>query len=222
MSDANLSTPAEALALLPIQTNGEIGAQDIRDIANSVPYVGSGMWNDVQGTIEQGTGPTALAYEAYRDTPWKCYHWQHNQADELHYTYQMTHSWNRGSVKPHLHVIPLASGSGVFAISGTMAWVGVSGTLGAAASWTSFHVTRSFTPADQYQHLIVSLGTVAPRSGAHSSDVLCVYMKRNSGVTDTYTTNKTGGGTAQANVALLSSDVHYQATTLGSVAEIGD
>lgn len=112
----------------------------------------------------------------------------------------------------------MSSGSGVFYITGAYAWVGVSGTLPANTSWTTFAASRSFTPADQHQHLIVSLGEVQPRVNSRVSDMLLIHVERFP-ASDTYETSKSPG-TAAANVGLLSADVHYRKDVLGTVDEI--
>lgn len=214
------SSRAEALAALPDNQDGDVGT-DLKSIVSSVPFTGqAGVWDDLQGSISQGVNPGAsLIYEAYRDSPFKMYFWRHNLSDELNMSYQMSHSWLTSSaVRPHLHVVPMSSASGVFAVTGAYAWVGVSGTLGPALQWTGFLVTRSFTPADQYQHHIVSLGYIEPRVNSAVSDVLLIHLEREP-TTDTYQTSK-DSGTAAANVGLLSADTHYRKVELGTVDEI--
>ncbi len=110
------ATKTEALAALPDLQDGDVGT-DLKSLASSVPYVGSaGVWDDLQGSITQGVNPAgSLTYEAYRDTPYKMYFWRHNQSDELNFAFQMSHQWLTSSaVRPHMHVIHMSSGSGVF------------------------------------------------------------------------------------------------------------
>ena len=221
MADSKIENTTAALALLPVQTNKEISAQDIRDIVNSVPFVGSGKWNDIQGPVQEGTGASALTIEAYRDTPFRMYFTQHNQADQLHFTYQMSHDWDGTAVKPHMHIIPMSSGSGLIHFAGQYAWVQVNGAaLPANASWTPFTGSLSVTPADQYIERIISFGEVQPLANPKASDILCIEVERVP-ATDTYETSKSPG-TAAANVAIVSVDCHYRIGKLGTTNEFGE
>lgn len=218
MSDAYLNTKSDALTLLPLNTTGEIGAQDLRDIANSLVYTGEeGHWDDLIGDIAEGTGPSELTYEAYRDTPWKLRHFRHDQADELHFTYELPHRWSKTACKLHLHFIPLAAGSGTFAIKGQCIWSQVGAAVPANASWTTFTASKALVAGDQFKQTMISLATVEPPANPNESDILLVYLVRDTAV-DTYETAKSGG-TGSANIALLKGDLHYRSVKLGTVAE---
>lgn len=178
------------------------------------------VWTDLQGSISQGTAASALTYEGYRDTGFKLFFFRHSQADEVNFVYQMPHEWDPSTdVRAHIHFIPMSDPATpqVFALTILYAWSRVGQVLPAASGWTTKQLTKTVNPGDAFKQTVLAFGSVAPPAGALESDVLLVQAKRNT-VTDTYTTNKTGG-TAAANVALLSSDLHYQKVKLGTAIE---
>jgi hypothetical protein len=179
-------------------------------------------WDDLQGDISQGTANTVLTYEAYRDTPFKCYFWRHDQNDELNFVYQMPHSWNNGTVIPHLHVVPMSNGAGNFVVDGYYVWAPLDGYVNALSSWTAISpITTAIAASDQYKQRLINLGNLTPPTNISvmTSAILLIYLKRNVTL-DTYETGKTGG-TASANIALLSADLHYQKNKLGTFTSTG-
>lgn len=176
-------------------------------------------WDDLYAFIDQGVGPAALTYEAYRDTGFFMRFFRHNQADNIFMTYQLPHQWDPSTaVRPHMHLIPMASGSGVVSMLYAYAWCNERDVLPGASGWTSGSVTASYTPAHQYTHQTLSFGTVVPPSGAFESCVLVFKVERDASVADTYSTNKTGG-TGAANVGVLFFDLHYQKIKAGTISE---
>lgn len=178
------------------------------------------VWTDLQGSISQGTAAAALTYEGYRDTNFKLFFFRHGQADEVNFVYQMPHEWDpMTEVRAHIHFIPMADPATpqIFALSLLYAWSRVGQALPALSSWTSKSVTKTISPGDVYKQMVLPFGSVSPPAGAMESDVLLIQAKRDTGP-DTYTTNKTGG-TGPANIALLSSDLHYQKVKLGTAIE---
>lgn len=218
VSTSNLSQVLERLTVVEDQLTA-LTVPNVADILKRIDPV----WDDIQGSIALATGVSALTLEVYRDTPSLLYHFRHNQDDALTFVYQIPHGWNpTTSVKPHIHWIPCAdpAAAEVVRFSGQYAWTNPSTALPANASWTTFAVSATVNPGDVFKEKITALATVAPPSGFKESAILVVYLMR-PGATDaadTYTTGK-GTGTAAANVALLSSDTHYQKNKTGTFAE---
>lgn len=184
-------------------------------------------WDDILGDITQGTNATALTYETYRDTNHKLYFLRHDQADELHFRFQMPHAWDETtSVRPHLHFVPMVeplSSPLVFGVKGEWCWADYGRSVPANASWTPIAVTQNIVTGDAFKSKILALGTLAPTATyAKGSSVLLIRLYRDTGATDTYTTGKSAGAgqTAAANIALLSCDVHYQKKWQGTPAEL--
>jgi hypothetical protein len=178
------------------------------------------VWTDLQGNISQGTGNAALTYEAYRDTNFKLYFLRYSQADELNFVFQMPHEWDPTTdIRPHLHFIPMADPAApqIFALALLYSWSHVGAALPANVNWVAKSVTKTINPGDVYKELVIPFGSIVPPTGAKESDLLLIQMKRDT-TPDTYETGKTGG-TAAANVAVLSCDVHYRKVKLGTAAE---
>lgn len=177
-------------------------------------------WTDLYAFIDNGTGPAQLTYEGYRDTGFFMRFFRSNQNDSIFMRYQMPHGWDPSTtVYPHMHMIPMASGSGVIKFNYAYSWTLVNnGTLPAAVGWTSGSVSSSFTPDHQYQQRIMSFGAITAPSGSHESAVLVFKVVRPgaSDATDTYDTTK-DHGTASANVGVLFFDLHYQMIKAGTV-----
>lgn len=183
----------------------------------------AGRWDDVLGSISQGTAGAALTYEVYRDTAFMMYFMRHDQDDALSFVFQFPHTWKYNTnVKPHLHVIPMAdpSSSEDVYFTGYYAWTKAGGAaLPALSSWTTFTKTQAIAPGDIYIQKLVSLVTITPPSEARGSTCLMLYVRRNgTSPNDTYTTSKSSG-TSQANLGLVSADVHFQRINAGSEAE---
>lgn len=177
-------------------------------------------WDDLIAVISEGGGAAALTYEAYRDTGFFMDFFRHNQNDNIFMRYQMPHGWDpTTSVRPHMHYIPMASGSGDAKFNYSYSWIGVdSGTLGPGSTWTTGSITVSLSSSMQYMQKIVDFGTVVPPAGAVESFVLVFKVERPGGTdaADTYQTSK-DHGTASANIALLFFDLHYQKNKAGTV-----
>lgn len=178
-------------------------------------------WDDLYAYIDQGTGPAALTYESYRDTGFFMRFFRHNQDDLIFMSYQMSHQWDPStSIRPHMHCIPMASGSGNVKFNYVYSWCLVNSEMPAASGWITGSVTASFTPADQYKQRVVSFGTIAPTSGSQESVVFVLKVERPgaSDAADTYITDKVGG-TGAANLGVLFFDLHYQKIKAGTAAE---
>lgn len=179
-------------------------------------------WNDLQGDISLGDAVANPTYEAVRDTPFKVYWFRHDQSDEMHFRFQTTHSWDPTSaLKFHLHILcgadPVAAQNVRFA--GQYAWVSAGSAVPADADWTRFTADATVSPGDVHKEKIVSVFTATPPASTLESAILLVFLYRDSGAADTYTTSK-GYGTAAANVGLLAADCHYQIQKTGTATEI--
>lgn len=175
-------------------------------------------WDDQYAVIDEGTGPAALTYEAYRDTGFFMKFFRYNQNDNIFMRYQLSHQWDPATaVRPHMHLIPMGSGSGNVLFNYTYVWCNVGSVLPAAVGWSSGSISASYTPADQYVQKIVSLGTLTPPSGSVESTVLVFKVERDGGnAADTYHANK-DTGTGAANVGIMFFDLHYQKIKAGTV-----
>lgn len=175
-------------------------------------------WDDLYAHIDEGTGPAALTYEAYRDTGFFMRFFRHNQDDNIFMTYQMSHQWDPTTgVTPHMHCFPMAAGSGVVKFNYAYSWINVGSTLPAAAGWVSGSVSASFDPSMQYMQKIVSFGTIMP-SDQRESSILVFKVERpgSSDAADTYTASK-DHGTAAANLGVIFFDLHYQKIKAGTI-----
>lgn len=176
-------------------------------------------WDDLQGDVAQGTGVAALTLNVFRDTPAQLYCLRHDQDDALTFRFQFPHAWVPGTkVRPHLHVLPLADPVAAQNIrfNGQYAWVSGTLVLPANATWTQFVIDVTVNPGDVYHEKFAIVGDITPPAGATESSILVLYVRRNgTNLADTYTTAK-DHATAQANVGLLSVDVHYQKSKLGT------
>lgn len=179
------------------------------------------VWTDLQGSVTQGVGTTALTYEAYRDTGFKLYFMRRNQSDELNFVFQMPHEWSPTSeVRPHMHVVPMGDPVSAQVLSFVVkyAWSRVGSALPALSGWTTLTATKTVNPGDVYKELVVPLAHITPPAGAVESDILLMQVARDP-VPDTYNTVK-DHGTAAANLGILSVDVHYQKVKLGTAREL--
>jgi hypothetical protein len=176
-------------------------------------------WTDLYAYIDEGTGPAALTYEGYRDTGFFMRFFRHNQDDNIFMRYQMPHGWDTTTdVHPHMHLIPMASGSGVVKMNYAYTWVLVNtGSFPGASGWVSGSVTATYTPSEQYMQKILDFGQISPPANAHESAVLVFKVERPgaSDASDTYQTSKDHGTTA-ANVGVMFFDLHYQQSKAGT------
>jgi hypothetical protein len=180
-----------------------------------------GRWDDLQGDISEGDGNATLTYEAFRDTPFDMFFMRRDQNDALNFRYQMPHDWDpTTSVSAHLHVVPAADPavSQNVLFEGVYVWTSVGGAVPALASWTTFSVLLAVPPGGVYLQRIAPLAVIAPPVGAAESIVLLLRVQRSgNNPLDTYDTSKVGG-TAAANLGLLSADLHYRKNKIGSLS----
>lgn len=180
-------------------------------------------WGDLPASVAVDTkGSVGLISEAYRDTGFFVKFFRSNQNDSVFMSFQMPHSWNPStSVYPHIHVIPMSSGSGVVKMNYAYSWCLVNEALPAGRNWISGSVTASYTPSDQYVHRVISFGSISPPANAVESAMLVFKIERPgmSDNEDTYQMSKGGGTTAAANLAVLFFDLHYQRIKAGSTSQ---
>lgn len=182
-------------------------------------------WNDLLGGVSAGLGAAALTTEVYRDTPLLMAFFRANQNDALSFIYQMSHQWQPGTVvRPHVHVVPMADPAATqnVYIVGQYAWASPTRVLPANAGWTTFAITFAINPGDAFKVKVIDTTNatgITPPAGIDESDMLCVYFSRQgTDPLDTYSTAKSGG-TASANLGLVSFDCHYQGQKIGSLVE---
>lgn len=177
-------------------------------------------WDDLQGPATIGANVTALTLRQYRGGIARVRCLSYNTAQPVTYTFQMRHKWvRRTRVFPHIHLIPLANGSGVLAYTVQYEWSGQGQEL--PATWVSASVRRAVTAADRYREQIFDLveGGVQPPEWAGPSSTLWVVFQ----VDTTNTTYSTLDGSSAANVALVDVDAHCMSSArLGTVNPYGD
>jgi hypothetical protein len=182
--------------------------------------VGDLRWTDVLGNVTGAAAVAALTSEAFRDTGVLMPFFRHSQADTLSLFFQFPHSWKPDTeVRPHMHVVAMANGSGNAVFDYAYAWSRVNtGQIPAISGWTTGQITRALVPADQYIQKIIALPYVTPPEGTPESAILIVKVGRNPAA-DTYETGK-DHGTAAANIGILSIDAHFQVEKTGTIPEI--
>lgn len=208
---------------LPLQVTPRYSAIDHRG-GLAADLIG---WDDLQGSIQAGANVGALTTEAYRDTSFRMSFFRSGQVDNLSFVYQFPHSWQPGTlIRPHLHVVPMVNPAVVqnVLIEGQWAWGSELLALGANATWTTFSALVPIGTTDAFKVKVIDLTAglgIQPPAGIVESDLFLIYVQRTgNNVADTYNTGKTGG-TALANLGLLSVDVHIQAQKNGSPVEFG-
>jgi hypothetical protein len=173
-------------------------------------------WDDLYANIDEGTGPAALTYEAYRDTGFYMRFFRHNQNDSIFMSYQMSHQWDpTTAVRPHMYYFPMASGSGDVKFNYAYAWINVGDTLPSAIGWTSGSVSASLDPSMQYKQKVIGFGTLVPTNQVESSILVLKVERPASDSADTYSTNK-DHQTPSANLGIIFFDLHYQKIKAGT------
>ena len=180
-------------------------------------------WNDLQGTMTQGTGTDALLFEAYLDTPFSMSFLEHDKSKTFNYTFQLPHDWdNTSSVKFLGHFVPMVNPASeqVVVFSGSYAWMNLyNDDLPSNVGWTPFSKTLAVSTTSAFTHSYVDFFTAAPPLNTVASSMLCVNMRRDGlAASDTYTTSKLTG-TAAANLGMLACDLHYIRNSMGTDAE---
>jgi hypothetical protein len=184
-----------------------------------------GRWDDIQGPIEQGTGSASLTKGVWRDTPFPMYWMRHDQNDELSFTYQLSHQWKHDSnVIPHIHVMIGADPpeTQFVYVEGYYAWSRPNNInqLPELSGWTYFDEKFAINPGDINTQKIFTLANIKPPEWARASTSVLVFFKRSgTNILDTYKASKSYGLGA-ANLAILTTDLHYQKLNLGTEGEL--
>lgn len=173
-------------------------------------------WDDLAGSVQQGGGVAALTTEAFRDTPFLMSFFRSGQSDSLSFIYQFPHRWRRGTlIRPHLHVMACAdpaADENVYFV-GQYAFASDTITTPANVGWAPIDLLFPIHPGDVFKEQIVDLtggAGITPPADVIESSFLFLYLKRSGAdPKDTYSTAKVGG-TAAANLGLVSFDVHIQ------------
>jgi hypothetical protein len=171
-------------------------------------------WDDAIVSTMQAIGGSALATVSYRDTGVSMLAMAPN--DVLSVFTQLPHRWNRGQVRPHLHVIAaqVPAAPRVVKISVKYVWALTNAALPANSGWTTLPtIDYAVVPGDEYLEKILALGTLTPPAAAKESAILVMQVSRVA-AGDTYNDG------AAANLVLLSIDTHYQAEKLGTYPEL--
>jgi hypothetical protein len=80
-------------------------------------------------------------------------------------------------------------------------------------------LSASWTPALQYNHVTLPLGSITPITSSDEAALLVLKLERSAG-TDTYLTSK-DHGTPSANVGLLKFDLAVQLNKAGTIYTFG-
>jgi hypothetical protein len=176
-------------------------------------------WDDAYAYIDQGTGPSALTYEEYRDTGFYMRFFRAGPDDRIFMTYQLSlsHQWNpETAIHPHIHYIPMSSGSGVVKFNYAYAWFSAGETFPSSTGWTSGSVTAFLTPSDQYKSKMLDVCAVVPTTQVESSHfIIKIERPGSTDPADTYSTNK-DHQTPSANIGVLLFDLHFNKNKPGS------
>ena len=106
-------------------------------------------WDDLQGSVAEGSAGAALTFAAFRDTPFKLASFRDAQSDELHMTYQLPHGWEPGTtLRPHIHVIPLDAAAGTVRFTGYYGWALYGQECPAVVGWTPFTVDHAILASE--------------------------------------------------------------------------
>lgn len=183
-------------------------------------------WDDVLGEILPGATLSAPAVDGYRDTGFQAYHFVHNQDDELNFRFQLSHRWNRGEVRVHVHWMPCVNPASTEYVvwEARYAWSHAGVEIPALTGWTTVEARGTVGTTDQFKQKVTGLLATTP-TGAVESSFLLVRLRRLGFSTpatptwaDNYTTSK-AYGTVAANVMLLGCDAHYQSEKIGTIDE---
>jgi hypothetical protein len=187
-------------------------------------YIGgpATLWTDAVTAPAAGAGAFDLTSDPWpSDTdPIHLLCFEHSAVQIIGFHTQMPHGWKPESeVRPHVHFVPLAdpvaTQSARFIIY--YAWAPINGS--ALTGQANETVDVTIEPGDLNKHRIIGFSMLTPPAGSHESIILSWAVARaGTDPADTYTTDK-AYGTVEANIGLLSFDVHYQLEKEGSISE---
>lgn len=228
-----LTRTSSGYARVPVGTDGQIVVADAADteglIWRDMFPTPTTVWDDVLGEIIPGLSVSAPTIDVYRDTPFRSYHFTHNQDDELHFRFQLSHRFKRQTeCRLHIHFVPCVNPAAdeyvVWEVVWAWSYAGIE--LPAMASWNTTEARSTIGTTDAFKQKITALVATTPTADGKESSILCARVRRlgstapaTGGWSDTYTTAKATGA-ATANVMLLSCDLHYQVEKIGTTSEI--
>lgn len=194
---------------------------------NNSTALNTSQFDDVQGHILQGLTNVALEKVPFRDTGYYMLATRHDQPDEIFFTFQLPHGWERDTkLYFHLHFVPLSTWEPTpntkdVYIEYQYTLAKKDTVIPAVSTWSTLaYHTESVSYDDQFKQKKMSLFDYTP-SGSKESDILLVRVKSLGGNGSyTYTDNRTGTGEAKANVAILYADVHFEKEKIGTSTEI--
>jgi hypothetical protein len=201
----------------PLSPNAQIGNDAIGNTG--------GPWDDLVGPAVSALQDAAIVTEAFADTAFTASFYVYDQDDAICWTLQTSHRWDRTtSLYFHLHIVPMASpiSAQVIRFDGQYAWAKYGSAVPLAVGWTTITaVSHTVIPGAGMKATIVPIVTIPAPVDALESDILLIRIRRPglSDAADTYHTSKTGGS-AKANVCILSGDAHYQINKDGTSTEI--
>jgi hypothetical protein len=170
-----------------------------------------------------GVGTGLLTSEVYRDTVFVMNFFRHDQDDSLSLSVQMPtrKKLSYPLTEIHIHCIPMVTPSSspqnvYFQID--YSWQNIGLAFPLAASWVSANVTMPVATGDEFKtkEFVLASNIPAPTGETYDSLFLIRVARLGTSGSDTYNTNK-AGGTAQANLGLVSVDFIFLKDRLGSI-----
>jgi len=175
-----------------------------------------------------GTGVSLLTAEAYRDTVFIMNFFRHDQDDALSLSMEMPTNKRLGSPlgEIHIHCIPMvAPASSPLNVYFQLdyAWHNIGVEFPVAGSWVTTNPVMPVATGDEFKvkEFVLASNISAPANEAYDSILLIRVARLGTNINDTYNTNK-AGGTAQANLGLVSVDFPILSDRIGSINVEGD
>lgn len=130
-----------------------------------------------------------------------------NRDEEVFFTVQIPHTYKQGTdIYPHVHWLPMSTGTGVVEWQLEYTWTNINGTFG---NTTEISCTDS-GDGTAYKHQIASFSSISGTGKNISSMLLCRLHRDGGNGSDTYV----------GDAVLLEIDFHYQINTMGSRQEL--
>lgn len=182
--------------------------------------------------ISTSLSPTpAWTLENYCSTGIPIVFMRHDQDDQIQIKIQFNHNKALGAplADVHMHCIPMGSVTGDVRFCIYYKWINYGEVLPidtavGAGTWTRTFVNLPIAGTDQYKEGVCVLLTnvAAPANETPSSILHIIAVRKSSSALDSYTSNKTCGGTNAANFGIVYVDAHYPVSKLGSKTSISD
>jgi hypothetical protein len=180
-----------------------------------------GRWDDIGAYNEIFIGDSGVTnqYQLYRDTDILVRYFSSDKDHKVVMTFQMPHDWDPGTgVRPHMHYIPMAAGSGSFKLNFTYAWAYFGQEFPDNSRWLSGSILVNVSASMQYTSHIAPFGTIIAPSGSKESSIFMFKVQRvGSDPEDTYKALNEDGSTG--NISIIYFDTHYQKIKAGTVGE---